>query len=294
MSEEKSSNLLNKKRQKEENDEESESSSEDNGKQRKLFEDTNETGFKGGLFGDLANPKTQPQKLFGSGSLFGNNGGSLFSEKSESLFSKNSTLFDFNAINKKKKEDEDDEEDDKNDGGDDDNIGSASPNHYNPEEQKNEEKGGFKKIFVKKIENFYLFNKEPPKYTSHGEGFISIETNIDQETQKRFAVVMFRNNIGNVISEGILNDKFNKFTSYEKKFKHVANYYFCKIVEGKVEGGNAKIPFIKEEDCKAFGDKYNEAINFLKETEEKKEEKKEEEKKEEGKKEEKKEEAKEK
>ena len=265
---EKEETLLKKKREKEEDDDSSESSSSDDGKPVKsIFGNSNETGFKGGLFGDLTKP-SQPQSLFGSGSLFSNTkGSSLFDNKGESLFSKNSSLFNFSEINKKK--DSEDEEEEGND-----NIGkSDSPNPYNPEEDKDKEKEGFKKIYVKKIDNFYMFDKEEKKYKSKGEGFVSIETFSKEE--KKSACVVFRNNIGNLICEGVLNDKFNKVDSYEKKFKHVVHFYFLITEEKEVKASNAKVPFMKEEDCKEFVEKYKEAIDFLKgETkEEKKEEK---------------------
>ena len=99
---EKEETLLKKKREKEDDDDSSESSSSDDGKPVKsIFGNSNETGFKGGLFGDLTKP-SQPQSLFGSGSLFSNTkGSSLFDNKGESLFSKNSSLFNFSEINKK-------------------------------------------------------------------------------------------------------------------------------------------------------------------------------------------------
>ena len=262
MSEKKEKKLLNKKREKDEDDnDDSSSSSEDDGKPVKSLFGSNDSGFKGGLFGDLSKPLTQPQSLFGSGSLF-NTKPTLFGNTESSLFSKDSALFNF-----KEKKEESDEEEDEND-----NLGkSDSPNPYNPEEDKDKEKEGFKKIYVKKIDNFYMFEKKENeangKYISKGEGFVSIETH--EENDKRFACVVFRNNIGNLICEGVLNDKFNKFNSYEKKFKHVAHFFFLITKEGKALSSNAKIPFAKEEDCKAFGDKYNEAISFLKKEEKK-------------------------
>lgn len=255
MSEKKEKKLLNKKREKDEDDNnDSSSSSEDDGKPVKSLFGSNDSGFKGGLFGDLSKPLTQPQSLFGSGSLF-NTKPTLFGNTE--LFSKDSALFNF-----KEKKEESDEEEDEND-----NLGkSDSPNPYNPEEDKDKEKEGFKKIYVKKIDNFYMLEKKENeangKYISKGEGFVSIETH--EEKDKRFACVVFRNNIGNLICEGVLNDKFNKFNSYEKKFKHVAHFFFLITKEGKALSSNAKIPFAKEEDCKAFRDKYNEAISFLK------------------------------
>ena len=145
---------------------------------------------------------------------------------------------------------------------------------------------GDNKGFVKGIDNFYLYSKKENKYISKGEGFISIETT--EKDGKKFAFVMFRNTFGNLIVQGILNKDFNKFDSYLKNFKHVAHFYFLMENEEESNGkeekkkvivtGNAKVPFMNEKDCTDFGEKYKQAINFLKGIETK-EEKKEEDKK---------------
>lgn len=296
-----SEGLLGKKRDKPESDSSSSSEEEDNVPKKSIFGDKAEVGFKPGLFGDLSKKSDKPVSLFskpegegglfskgsslfggslfskggdnkegGTTSLFGNSdnkeGGSLFGKTGGSLFSNNSGLFGNLGGDKKEEEGGDEEGDDQ--------IGkSNSPNPYNPEEKKEEDKDkDIKKIFVKKVDNFYLYNKKENKYVSKGEGFISIETT--DKGKNKFAFVMFRNNFGNLLCEGILNEKFNKFDSYEKKFKHISHFYFLtrtqdekeKEEEKKVkyESGNAKIPFIKQEDCKTFGEKYKEAIEFLK------------------------------
>ena len=84
------------------------------------------------------------------------------------------------------------------------------------------------------------------------------------------AVIIFRNNFGSLLCEGILNKKINKFDSYEKKFKHIGHCVFLRKVvkennEEDIEFSQCKIPFINENDVKQFGDKYNEAINFINE-----------------------------
>ena len=268
--------LLGKKRDKEEEEEKKSKESESN-KEESSEEDTKpvksifgsnpnkETGFKKGLFGDLSNPISQPKSLFentNSNSLFGNN-------NSTSLF-ENKPIFDFSNINKKNEnEDNDDKNEDDNEEND-NNGKSNSPNPYNPENDINNEenKNGFKKIYVKRIDNFYLFEKSENKYISRGNGFVSIETS--NKDNKKFAVIMFRNNIGSLICEGILNKKINKFDSYEKKFKHIGHCVFLRKVlkennEEDIEFSQCKIPFINENDVKQIGDKYNEAIKFINE-----------------------------
>ena len=291
---EKESDLLGKKRDKEEEEEKKSKESESN-KEESSEEDTKpvksifgsnpnkETGFKKGLFGDLSNPTSEPKSLFGnnnSNSLFGNNNSnSLFgSNNSNSLFGNNNStslfqnksIFDFSNINKKNEnEDNDDKNEDDNEEND-NNGKSNSPNPYNPENDTNDQvnKNGFKKIYVKRIDNFYLFEKSENKYISRGNGFVSIETS--NKDNKKLAVIMFRNNIGSLICEGILNKKINKFDSYEKKFKHIGHCVFLRKVikennEEDIEFSQCKIPFLNENDVKQFGDKYKEAIEFINE-----------------------------
>ena len=280
MSEENKKKLLNKKREKGEKSESSNSESEEDSKPVKsIFGNKSEEGFKStGLFGDLSNPSKEVKSLFGNNnssnilssdnknSLFGNSNNSLFNYNNSSLFG-NSSLFNFSDKNKKSEseEEKDDESDENN------KIGkSNSPNHYNPEEENNEKENenGFKKIFVKKIDNLYLLDKKENKYFSKGNGYISIET-CDKDN-KKIAVIMFRNNFGGLIFEGFLNKKINKFNSYEKNYKHVGHFVFLRkiIKEDKsedIEFTQCKIPFINKEDLEKFGEKYNEAIKFISE-----------------------------
>lgn len=254
-----------------------ESSSSDHQPVKSLFGNANEKGFQGGLFGDLSNPSTQPKPLLGNlfgnandnssqskplaGGLFGSTeqSSSLFSSNNGgagNIFSQNKPLFNFSDANKKEENNSDDE------GGEDDNVGkSSSPNPYNPIEAKANDDSLFKKIYVKSVENFYLFNKDTKTYTSKGKGFLSIETS--EEEGKKYALIMFRNGIGNSLFEGVLNDKYNKFNSYVKKFKHVAHFYFITKIKDIIEGNNAKVPFMNEEELKEFEVKYNEAILFI-------------------------------
>ena len=277
MSEEQKNKLLNKKREQKESEGSEESEEEDSKPVKSIFENKNEEGFKStGLFGDLSNPSKEPKKLFGDlkssnlfssenkNLIFGNSTNSLFNNNNNSLFG-NSTLFNFD---KKKEEEKKEEEEDENE---DNNIGkSNSPNHYNPENEDNEkeDENGFKKIYVKKIDNFYLLDKNEKKYISKGDGYLSIETY--NKDKKKGAVIMFRNNFGGLICEGFLNKKIYKFDSYEKKFKHIGHFIFLRkvIKEDKsedIEVSQSKIPFINENDVKNFGNKYNEAINFISE-----------------------------
>ena len=212
---------------------------------------------KGGAFGDLSNPIKTPVSLFGSSS-------DNLIKKDSSLFG--SGLFTFNTSNSKdeKKDSKSDEEEG------DDNIGqSNSPNAYNPEKETEKEKennnNGFKKIYIKRVDDLYTLNKEEKKYISKGNGYISIEIKKDND-DKRFAVLMFRNLIGKTLLEGIFNEKIDKFDTYEKKFKFVAHLMVV-IKENdekdKISICNVKIPFMKNEELKLFEDKYKETIKFI-------------------------------
>ena len=257
------------KKLKKESDSESESSSS-NKPHRSLF-GANEKGFTGGLFGDLDNP-TKPTNLFGdskTGSLFGNTGGSLFGDsKNKEEDNKNSLfgqgLFDFsNVNNKKENEDENNEEGD-------DNIGkSNSPKHeYNPEEEnEKEESDGYIKRYAKKVDNTLLYDKENKKFVSKGEGFIVIETQENKEDKKRFARIVYRNLIGGIIFQGVLNDKVNKCHPYEKKLKHICHIFFLMKESDEKDNlvlAQAKILFISQEEINKFEKKYNDSIKYIK------------------------------
>ena len=295
-SENKSSNLLGRKREKdsgkdsssednnnkkikkkEENESESESS--ESNKPRKSLFGENEKRFTGGLFGDLDNPN-KTTTLFGdnskSGSLFGNTSGSLFGEsKSKEEDNKNSLfgkgLFDFSSINNKKEEEYNNEEEG------DDNIGkSNSPKHeYNPEEEnEKEESDGYIKRYAKKVDNTLLYDKEKKLFISKGEGFIIIETQENKENKKRFARIIYRNLIGGIIFQGILNDKINKCNPYEKKLKHICHIIFL-MKEKKANEENkekddnfvmaqAKILFTNQDEINKFEKKYKDSIQYIK------------------------------
>ena len=291
-SENKSSKLLGKKREKEsekesssednkgkklKKEEESESESSESNKPRKSLFGANEKGFTGGLFGDLDNPN-KTTNLFGeskTGSLFGNTSGSLFGDSKNkeednknSLFGKG--LFDFSAINNKKEEENNEEEGD-------DNIGrSNSPKHvYNPEEEdEKEESDGYIKRYAKKVDNTLLYDKEKKSFISKGEGFIIIETQENKEDKKRFARIIYRNLIGGIIFQGILNDKINKCNPYEKKLKHICHIIFL-MKENKTNEENkekddnfvlaqAKILFANQDEINKFENKYKDSIKYIK------------------------------
>ena len=259
-----------KKVKKEESDSDSESSSN---KPHKTLFGADEKGFTGGLFGDLNNP-SKSTNLFGDsksnpGSLFGNTGGSLFGDlknkeedNNNSLFGQG--LFDFSNVNNKKENEEENNEEG------DDNIGkSNSPKHeYNPEEEnEKEEKDGYIKRYAKKVDNALLYDKENKKFVSKGEGFIIIETQENKEDKKRFARIVYRNLIGGIIFQGILNEKINKCHPYEKKLKHICHIIFLMKENDEKDNlvlAQAKIPFISQEEINKFEKKYNDSIKYIK------------------------------
>jgi len=258
----------------EEKDNDESSSSSPSQPKKSLFSNK-ETGFKGGLFGDLDNPKSAPTSLFGNstgGSLFGNTGGSLFGNieskpSNNSLFS--GGLFDFSKVNSKKEEENNNEE-----GEGDDNIGkSNSPKHeYNPEKDENEKKedeDGYRKRYAKKVDNASLYEKLKKTFVSRGEGFIIIETqekeNKDNK-KERFARIVYRNLIGGIIFQGILHDKINKCVKLEKKLKHICHVIFLTKEENSEELSlaQAKIVFTTQEEIDTFYEKYNNTIKYIK------------------------------
>ena len=271
---------------KKEESQKSDSDSESSQPKKSLFS-KNEKGFTGGLFGDLDN-NTQKKSLFGneniiptpSKGLFENTGGSLFgditNEKKEGgLFGPG--LFDFSKINSKKEEEEEEG---------DDNIGkSNSPKHeYNPEEEnEKEDKDGYIKRYVKKVDNTALYNKEEKKFISKGDGFIIIETLENKDEKKRYGRILYRNTIGGIIFQGVLNDKIYKCHPYENKLKHICHIFFLmeneikdnkenkddkekkeKEKEEKLILGQAKIRFMTQDEIDKFSEKYNNAIKYIK------------------------------
>lgn len=249
---------------------ESDSPSNENEKSKhSLLDIGNEKYLKEGLLGEQNNLNEKPKSLFNdtAGSIFSNIFGGkslLFDSRSEpikevNLFS--GDLIDFSKINKKENEENSN-----------DNIcrsKSISPRQkYNPEEEKEKEsKDGFKKKYVKRINDIFFLDKKEQKFVSKGEGFLSIEI---QEMEKegkneRYAILMFRNIIGGIIFEGILDSKMNKFDTYEKELKKVCHIFFLiKGEENVMALAQAKIPFNSDEEVKEFEDKYNNAIKYIK------------------------------
>jgi hypothetical protein len=259
----------------EEKDNDESSSSSPSQPKKSLFSNK-ETGFKGGLFGDLDNPNKAPTSLFGNssgGSLFGNTGGSLFGNieskpSSNILFS--GGLFDFSKVNSKKEE----EENNNDEGEGDDNIGkSNSPKHeYNPEKEeteKKEDKDGYIKRYAKKVDNATLYDKLKKTFVSRGEGFVIIETQEKENSdnkKERFARIVYRNLIGGIIFQGVIHDKINKCVKLEKKLKHICHIVFLTKEENNEELSlaQAKIVFSTQDEIDNFSDKFNNTIKYIK------------------------------
>ena len=182
-----------KKEKKNEEEEDDSSSSSSESQPRQSLFGKNEKGFKGGLFGDLDNPQ-QPTSLFDKPkegtSLFGNTSGNLFgnisseTKPSSGLFS--GGLFNFSQINKKKEDEGEGEGEAENEG--DDNIGkSNSPKHeYNPENENKEDKDGYIKRYIKKVDKVLLYDGLQKTFVSKGDGFLIIETQeVENEEKKK-------------------------------------------------------------------------------------------------------------
>ena len=120
---------------------------------------------------------------------------------------------------------------------------------------------------AKKVDNVLLYNKENKKFVSKGEGFIIIETQENKEDKKRFARIVYRNLIGGIIFQGILNDKINKCNPYEKKLKHICHIIFLMKENNEKDNlvlAQAKILFISQEEINKFENKYNDSIKYIK------------------------------
>ena len=264
--------------QKGKNEVEDSSDSSDDGQPIQSLFGKNEKGFTGGLFGNLDEPG-KSTSLFGGQKegtgLFSNTGGSLFGnlkndkkeEKKGSLFGEG--LFDFSNVNKKEEKDENEED---NEG--DDNIGkSNSPKHeYNPEkeEENKTDKDNYIKRYAKKFDNVLFYEKKEKDnvYVSKGEGFLIIETQEKEKDSKkeRFARILYRNTIGGIIFQGLLNDQINKCITYEKKLKHICNFIFLvkeSEESNKLSLGQAKAPFTTIEEINKFSDAYNNSIKYI-------------------------------
>jgi len=252
---------------KSEDEESSSSSSSDDQPHQTLFSGNEKLFSEGGLFGNLDNPQ-EKKTLFdqkdisifkensGSGSLFGN-----ISNKDGNFLS--GSLFDFQNINNKKEEKEEEEDE-----GGDDQVGNSPRHEYNPETENKECSDGYIRRFSKKLESLYIYDKLKKTFVSKGDGFLMIETHEKEEKDKkeRYARIVYRNMIGGIIFQGVLNDQINKIVVSEKKLRHICLIVFLMNNEENknLSLAQCKIPFDKKEDAENFSELYKNTIKYLK------------------------------
>merc|ERR1712032_891927 len=167
--------------------------------------ETQEKSNSGGLFSSSLSQTINKSSLFANSSLFGNSNSSLFSNE-----------------NKNNVEEEGEGEDEQK---------PSTPTQYDPLVTSKD--SIYKKEFVKEIDSFFELTKveneekktTENKYVNKGRGFLSLEYT---EKEEKTALIVYRNTIGSKITEGILNDKVNKFEKYVKNMKNVVQICYLK------------------------------------------------------------------
>jgi len=204
--------------------------------------------------------------LFGKDSIFNSNQEDqkkpLFSflDNKTSLFSSTPSetnplttklLFNFNTNREPDKKDSDDEE------GDDEPLKSDSPERGIVED----EKSLFTKKFHKAVDVFFVYNKEEKIYKNKGSGVISVEQS--KSNENKAVILMFRNNLGSKVFDGIISKELKKFDKEVKNFKHIAKFALIEKVDKKLEIRHCKIPFGRSEDLSEFEKSFDQAISYL-------------------------------
>ena len=212
-----SESLLGKKR---ETTEEEKDKAEKKVEKKSLFGNAPTTG---GLFGNLNSTSTEKKSLFSNFS-FGDknqpssffNSGSLFNDpkisKGSSLFS---TFQNNDAFCKNKEENSDDDEDGEGELCEPtDNIEAYKPDDSTPANTE------FNRVYVKQVENLYIFSKDENKFVSKGKGFISLE----QHKEKLNYIFVFRNTMGVILLSGVFTEGLKKVEKVTKNFKNIASF----------------------------------------------------------------------
>ena len=252
---------------------------------KRLFSDK-EIGFSKGLFDN--NPTTKKEskieenkplfdfskKFDNKNSLFGNI--SLFNkednEKKEEKNDKNEGKKEENKEENKEEKKIEKKYNKKEEKDEDDNYGkynNSSRYEYNPQislKEDDDDNNKYVKRYVKQIDKIFLMDDIEKKFVSKGEGFASIETQTTREEkkEKKNAIFIFRNNIGNLIFEGFLNEKINKIENFEKNDKYIAQFVILmNDKKNKIYMTRSKIYFKNKDDLHEFTNIYNKAIKYI-------------------------------
>ena len=130
------------------------------------------------------------------------------------------------------------------------------------------------KFYEKKVEEFFLYNFKENKYFSKGQGTVSMETYVNQQSKKLTAIIVFRGVGGfKILFQGnILND----VSSVDRSKKPMTRLlYVSKIFtmdEGKLTNNALKIKFTTVDDENEFYGKFEELSQKLRDDAKQKEE----------------------
>ena len=136
---------------------------------------------------------------------------------------------------------------------------------YVTEPLKAQDYSNYTKLYNIQLNKLFLFNKNENKFISKGNGFFSIEKLKEEKDKLHQAVIVFRNQTGNKIVEGLVDKKFEKVDITNKDFNYVVSFGFIMMIEGKPELGYIRIPFTDEKKAKELKEAFTKAISFVKE-----------------------------
>jgi hypothetical protein len=136
---------------------------------------------------------------------------------------------------------------------------------YISEPLKAQDYSNYSKIYNSHLNKLFLFNQNEKKYISKGNGFFSIEEAKEEKDKPHQAVIVFRNQTGNKIVEGLVDKKFDKVEITNKDFNYVVSFGFVMMSEGKPTLGYLRIPFIDEQKAKDLKEAFTKAISFINE-----------------------------
>ena len=136
---------------------------------------------------------------------------------------------------------------------------------YISEPLKAQDYSNYSKIYNAHLNKLFLFNQNEKKFVSKGNGFFSIEKAKEEKDKPHQAVIVFRNQTGNKIVEGLVDKKFDKVEITNKDFNYVVSFGFVMMIEGKPTLGYLRIPFTDEEKAKDLKEAFTKAISFINE-----------------------------
>lgn len=113
---------------------------------------------------------------------------------------------------------------------------------FKPDENSSQINSDFEKIFIKQVDQLFIFSKEYSKYVSKGKGFISLE----KYKKNGSALVIFRNPMGVKLLEGVINVHSKEVEKSSKNYKNIASFSSLEIKDNKPLLKLCKIPVISD------------------------------------------------